>query len=98
MVEKRWLGDKSGQGFYQKRKTPSGREILALDFQEMAYVPLKKAKLPAVEQVKAAGGLKKRLRALAYSPSKEGQFTWNVLKKTLLYSAAKLPEIADDIV
>jgi len=98
MVEKGWLGDKTGQGFYQKKKTPSGREILSLDYQELTYIPMKKAKLPAVEQAKAAGGLKKRLKALVYSPSREGQFTWNILKKVLLYSAAKLPEIADDIV
>jgi 3-hydroxyacyl-CoA dehydrogenase len=98
MVEKRWLGDKAGQGFYQKKKTASGKEILVLNYQELSYAPLKKAKLPAVEQAKAAGGLKKRLKALAYSPSKEGTFTWNILKKTLLYAASKLPEIADDVV
>ncbi|MED4731524.1 3-hydroxyacyl-CoA dehydrogenase/enoyl-CoA hydratase family protein [Aneurinibacillus migulanus] len=98
MVEKRWLGDKTGQGFYQKKKTEKGREILSLDFQELTYIPTKKVKLPAIEQAKAAGRLGKRMKALVYSPSKEGQFTWNILKKVLLYSAAKLPEIADDIV
>ncbi|MFE4199771.1 3-hydroxyacyl-CoA dehydrogenase/enoyl-CoA hydratase family protein [Aneurinibacillus aneurinilyticus] len=98
MVEQGWLGDKAGQGFYQKKKTEKGREILSLDFQELTYIPTKKASLSAIEQAKAAGGLKKRMKTLAYSPSKEGQFTWNVLKKVLLYSAARLPEIADDIV
>jgi 3-hydroxyacyl-CoA dehydrogenase len=98
MVENRWLGDKTGQGFYQKKKTPAGREILSLDFQELTYIPMKKVKLPAIEQAKAAGGVKKRLKALVSIPSKEGQFTWNILKKVLLYSAARLPEIADDIV
>lgn len=98
MVEKRWLGDKTGQGFYQKKKTESGREILSLNYREFTYTPMKKVKLAAIEQAKAAGGLEKRLKTLVYSPSKEGRFVWNVLKKVLLYSAAKLPEIADDIV
>ncbi|WP_047151026.1 3-hydroxyacyl-CoA dehydrogenase/enoyl-CoA hydratase family protein [Aneurinibacillus tyrosinisolvens] len=98
MVENRWLGDKTGQGFYQKKKTAAGREIQALDYNEFTYVPLQKVKLAAVEQAKAAGGLKKRLQALAYSPTKEGQFTWNVIKKVLIYSANKIPEIADDVV
>jgi 3-hydroxyacyl-CoA dehydrogenase len=98
LVDNGWLGDKSGQGFYQKKKTAKGKELNVLDYDTFEYVPVKKEKLAAVEQVKQAGGLKKRIPALAYSPSREGDFTWNVLKKVLLYSASKIPEIADDVV
>ena len=98
MLANRWLGDKSGQGFYKKTKTAAGKEILVLDYTKHEYVPLAKRKLAGVEQAKAVGGLKNRMKTLAYSPTKEGQFVWNVLKGVLLYSAAKLPEIADDIV
>lgn len=98
MLANGWLGDKSGQGFYKKTKTATGKEILSFDYTTQTYVPLTKRKLAGVEQAKAAGGLKKRIKALAYSPTKEGQFVWNVLKAVLLYSATKLPEIADDIV
>ncbi|WCK52781.1 3-hydroxyacyl-CoA dehydrogenase/enoyl-CoA hydratase family protein [Aneurinibacillus sp. Ricciae_BoGa-3] len=98
LVENGWLGDKRGQGFYQKKKTAKGRELNVLDYHTFEYVPVKKEKLAAVEQAKQAGGLRKRIAALAYSHSREGEFTWNVLKKVLLYSASKVPEIADDIV
>ena len=32
------------------------------------------------------------------SPDRGGQFAWKILKKTLLYSAEKIPEISDDVV
>ncbi|WP_027417664.1 3-hydroxyacyl-CoA dehydrogenase/enoyl-CoA hydratase family protein [Aneurinibacillus terranovensis] len=98
LLKNGWLGDKSKQGFYKKQTTAAGREILVLNYNTLEYASIQRVKIPEIEQVKAAGGVKSRLQALAYSQSKEGQFIWNVLKKVLLYSASKIPEIADDIV
>ncbi len=47
MLERRWLGDKTGQGFYKKEKDAEGNEVrLALDWQTVAYRPATRPKFP----------------------------------------------------
>jgi 3-hydroxyacyl-CoA dehydrogenase len=41
--------------------------------------------------------LRERIKTLVTSPDRGGQFAWKILKKTLLYSVEKIPEIADDV-
>lgn len=98
MIERRWLGQKSGQGFFKQERTASGKEILALDYHTLTYRPRVKPSFPSLVAAKAAKTLPQKLQALAYGEDKGSQFIWNVLKKVLLYSAANVPTIADDIV
>lgn len=94
MVKRGMLGQKSKQGFFKKE----GETILTLDLETLEYRPRKKANFPSLEATKATPELKDRLRGLVYAEDKGGQFLWEVMKRTLLYSASKLGEIADDIV
>ena len=94
MVKRGWLGQKSGQGFFRKE----GDAILTLDLESLEYRPRKKGNFPSLEAAKAKADLKERLQILAYAEDKGGKFIWEVLKKTLLYSANKMGEIADDVV
>ncbi len=94
MVEKGWLGSKSGQGFFLKK----GKEILELDPVTLEYGPRKKLSTPAVELSKQEKGTANKLKALVYADDKAGQFLWNTMAKSLVYSAQLLGEIADDIV
>ncbi|MEJ8546841.1 3-hydroxyacyl-CoA dehydrogenase/enoyl-CoA hydratase family protein [Brevibacillus borstelensis] len=98
MVEKRWLGQKAGQGFFKQVKTVEGKEILALDYHTMEYRPRAKAKYASLEAAKTAKTLPEKLKALVYGKDKGSEFVWCVFKKVLLYSAEKAHEIADDIV
>jgi len=98
MVQNRWLGQKTGQGFYKQEKTASGKEILTLDYNTLEYKPREKAKFASLEAAKTAKTLPDKLKALVYGKDTGSEFVWNVFKKVLLYSAAKVPEIADDIV
>src|SRR5882724_6896863 len=43
MLERKWLGDKTGAGFYKKKKGPKEDERLALDWKTLEYRPLQKA-------------------------------------------------------
>ncbi|MEO2073845.1 MAG: 3-hydroxyacyl-CoA dehydrogenase/enoyl-CoA hydratase family protein [Bacillus sp. (in: firmicutes)] len=94
MVEKGWLGSKSGQGFFLKK----GKEILELDPTTLEYGPRKKLSTPSVELAKQEKGSGNKLKALVYANDKAGQFLWNTTKQSLVYSAKLLGEIADDIV
>jgi 3-hydroxyacyl-CoA dehydrogenase len=94
MVEKGWLGSKSGQGFFLKK----GKEILELDPSTLEYGPRKKLTTPSVELAKQEKGSGNKLKALVYANDKAGQFLWNTTKQSLVYSAKLLGEIADNIV
>ncbi|MEK3745643.1 MULTISPECIES: 3-hydroxyacyl-CoA dehydrogenase/enoyl-CoA hydratase family protein [Brevibacillus] len=98
MVEKRWIGQKAGQGFFKQVKSAQGKEILALDINTLEYRPSVKPKYPSLDAAKTAKTLPEKLRALAYGKDKGSEFVWSVFKKVLLYSAEKAYEIADDIV
>ncbi|MCM3725055.1 3-hydroxyacyl-CoA dehydrogenase NAD-binding domain-containing protein [Neobacillus cucumis] len=94
MVEKGWLGSKSGQGFFLKK----GKEILELDPNTFEYGPRKKLSTPAVELAKQEKGIANKLKALVYANDKAGQFLWNTFTESFVYSAQLLGVIADDIV
>ncbi|MDR9855360.1 3-hydroxyacyl-CoA dehydrogenase/enoyl-CoA hydratase family protein [Paenibacillus sp. VCA1] len=97
MVEKGWLGEKSGQGFYLKKKGPGGSEILALDLTTMEYAPQSKPKSASIEAAKLAKGAKEKTKALLAAKDRYSDLAWNILKQVLVYSAEKVGEIADSV-
>lgn len=98
MVNRQWLGQKTGQGFYKKVKYEGKEEILVLDYESLDYRPQGKAQFPSIEMAKTIEPPGERIRTLVTSADRAGQFAWKVLKKTLLYAAEKIPEISDDVV
>jgi len=98
MVKNQWLGQKTKQGFYKKVKGEGKEETLVLDYEKLDYRPQEKVNLPSVEMGKNIDDVRERIKAVVTSPDRGGQFAWKILKKTLLYSAEKIPEIADDVV
>ena len=93
MLNKGWLGSKSGQGFFLKQ----GKDILELDPETLEYGPRKKLKTAATEMSKQQKGTANKMKALVYADDRAGQLLWNVLSPTLIYSAELLGEIADDV-
>lgn len=98
MVENRWLGEKSGQGFFKREKTANGREIQALDIVSLTYRPRKKLQSASFEAARNANTLPDKLRAFVYGKDDAARFIWEILKKMLLYTAQKQFEIAEDVV
>ena len=101
MVKRRWLGDKTGQGFYRKIKDASGQEQrLALDVDTLEHRPLVKARLAALDTAKAIQTLPERLRALlANDPAKDksAAYLWPLLANLWNYAADRIGEVADDV-
>ncbi|MGZ9584496.1 3-hydroxyacyl-CoA dehydrogenase/enoyl-CoA hydratase family protein [Paenibacillus marinisediminis] len=98
MVERGWLGEKSGQGFYLKKKGANGSEILALDLSTMEYAVQKKASSGSLEAAKLAKGARAKTKALLSAGDRYSDLAWNILKQVLIYSAEKVGEIADTVV
>ncbi|MET3545012.1 3-hydroxyacyl-CoA dehydrogenase [Paenibacillus favisporus] len=97
MVARGWLGEKSGQGFYLKKKTPAGSEILSLDLKTLEYVPQMKPKSASLEAAKMAKGAGAKTKALLGAKDRYSDLAWDILKQVLVYSAEKVGEIADSV-
>ena len=97
MIETGLLGDKAQKGFYKKVSDLSGTKIYALDYKTVDYVLQRKADLPLLDELKRLTDPGASLQRLAYSDDRAGRFAWKTLKKMLLYCAAKIPEIAENI-
>jgi len=100
MLERRWLGDKTGQGFYKKdpeAKDPKNNR-LALDWHTLDYRPAARPKFPSIEMVKNAESLPERLRLVLRGDvrkDKAAAFLFPLLTGIWNYAADCLPEIAD---
>ncbi|GIP38863.1 3-hydroxyacyl-CoA dehydrogenase [Paenibacillus sp. J31TS4] len=97
LVARGWIGEKAGQGFYKKIKGEQGSEILTLDLAAMDYAKSRKPSSASLEAAKAAKGAKEKTRALLSGKDRYAELAWEIVKKTLVYTAAKVGEIADTI-
>lgn len=97
MIKNGLLGQKTKQGFYKKWKEGEKEETLVLDYNSLSYRPEKKISFPSIEMVKNIDDVRERIKVLITISDRGGEFAWKILKKTLLYSAEKIPEISDDI-
>ncbi|WP_295120439.1 3-hydroxyacyl-CoA dehydrogenase/enoyl-CoA hydratase family protein [uncultured Chitinophaga sp.] len=97
IVDNKWLGDKTGQGFYKKTKGEGGKEILTLNLQTMEYGPRQKARFGSIEAAKPIDDLKQRIRAVANGTDKAGQFYQSFHAYLFSYISHRIPEVADDL-
>ncbi len=102
MMARKWLGDKTQQGFYKKARAADGKELrLVLDLGTMEYKPAAKVSFPEIEMAKANDSLPSRIRALlSGNPAKDkvAKFYWQVLPEMWTYAANRIGEVADTIV
>ncbi len=98
MNENRWLGDKTGQGFYKKTKGEGGKtEILSLDLITLEYTPQMKVKFATLEATKPIEGLKERYKVLISGKDKAGEFYRKSFFALFAYVSNRIPEIADEL-
>jgi 3-hydroxyacyl-CoA dehydrogenase len=98
MVDNNWLGDKTGQGFFQKKKGEKGeREIYTLDLKTFEYKPRTRSKFATVESAKAVDDLSQRLKILCAGQDKAGEFYRQFHYGLFSYISHRIPEISDEI-
>ncbi len=98
MMANGWLGDKTGQGYYKKIGKGDKREIFAIDWKTLEYHPAQKVKFPSAEAARQVEHLPSRLRQLVSGKDRVGEFLWKVFSDIFIYSAERIPEIADRVV
>ncbi|MFZ1751475.1 MAG: 3-hydroxyacyl-CoA dehydrogenase/enoyl-CoA hydratase family protein [Saprospiraceae bacterium] len=100
LLDNKFLGDKSGQGFYKKtdqRDEKGSRIILALDLNTLEYNPAQKPMIPVVGIAKKVEIMDKRLKEIIASDEKSGHFVRDLLCGMMVYAANRIPEISDNI-
>ncbi|MCG2431556.1 3-hydroxyacyl-CoA dehydrogenase/enoyl-CoA hydratase family protein [Aequorivita xiaoshiensis] len=98
MMEKKWLGSKSGQGFYKKVKDDKGNsEILSLDLDTLEYRKRKKASFATLEKTKSVGTVTDRFPILIAGEDKAGEFYRKNFAAMFAYVSKRIPEITDEL-
>lgn len=98
IVENKWLGDKTGQGFFKKTKGAGGeKEILTLNLKTMEYGPRQRPKFATVEAARAVDDLRVRLKMLVQGTDKAGEFLRQFHYGLFSYISYRIPEISDEL-
>ncbi len=98
LMENKWLGSKSGQGFYKKIKGDDGRsEILGLDLETLEYRKGKKASFPTLELTKSIDKVVDRFKVLVNGKDKAGEFYRKSFGSMFAYVSKRIPEISDEL-
>lgn len=97
MMENKWLGSKTNQGFYKKTKNAEGKkEILTLDLDTMEYRTKKRAKFATLELTKNIDKPIDRFKILIKGKDKAGAFYRKNFAAMFAYCANRIPEITTD--
>ena len=91
LVERGWVGAKSGQGFYKKG---ADGEIVTLAPASMSYRSKEPGKFPSIEAARSIEDVGERIRTLFNGKDKVGQFLRATLGPTLEYAARVQPDIS----
>jgi len=92
MMENKWLGSKTGQGFYKKE----GKDILSLDLNTLEYRAAKKASFATLELTKTIDKPIDRFKVLVKGKDKAGEFYRKNFAAMFAYVSNRVPEITDD--
>ena len=98
MSENKWLGSKTGQGFYKKVKAKDGKsEILSLDLETMDYRAKKRANFATLENTKPIDKVIDRFKVLVDGKDKAGVFYRKSFAALFAYVSHRIPEITDEL-
>jgi 3-hydroxyacyl-CoA dehydrogenase len=104
MIEKNWLGSKTGQGFYKKSPSPAlpkeegvKFDILSLDLNTLEYRAAKKVSFETLELTKTIDKPIDRFKVLVKGKDKAGEFYRKSLAAMFAYVSNRIPEITDEL-
>jgi 3-hydroxyacyl-CoA dehydrogenase len=99
LMANKWLGDKTGQGFYKKTRDDKGKTvILSLDLKTFEYGAQQRVSFETLERSKAVDQLADRFALLLAGQDLAGEFYRKTILDGFRYASNRVPEIADDLV
>ncbi|WP_299438839.1 3-hydroxyacyl-CoA dehydrogenase/enoyl-CoA hydratase family protein [uncultured Aquimarina sp.] len=98
MMENKWLGSKTKQGFYKKNVSAEGKkEILSLDLDTLEYRAGKRASFATLEMTKTIDKVVDRFKVLVAGKDRAGEFYRKSFAALFAYVSNRIPEITDDL-
>ena len=98
MMENKWLGSKTKQGFYKRVVGEGGKkEILSLDLNTLEYRPKQRAKFATLELTKTIDNVIDRFKVLVSGKDKAGEFYRKSFTAMFAYVQNRIPEISDEL-
>lgn len=98
MMENKWLGSKTKQGFYKMTKDANGnRDILSLDLNTLEYRQKKSTKFATLELTKSIDNVADRFKVLVAGKDKAGEFYRKSFAAMFAYVQNRIPEISDEL-
>jgi 3-hydroxyacyl-CoA dehydrogenase len=98
MMENKWLGSKTKQGFYKLERHKDGtKDILSLDLDTLEYRPNKKAKFATLELTKSIDKVVDRFKVLVSGKDKAGEFYRKNFAALFAYVSNRIPEITTEL-
>lgn len=98
MMANKWLGNKTGQGFYKKAMVDGKREFQHLNLKTFEYESPSKPRFESVGAVRKVEGLGERLQQLLAHDDKAANYARKNLYFNMAYAAYVGPEIAHSLV
>jgi len=99
MVQRGWLGEKSGQGFYKRVKNADGSStILELNLKTLEYEPQQKVRYPSLGEARNISDPAKRVLAVLSGDDRASEFARQTTADALCYAATIATDIAESIV
>jgi len=99
MLNRKWLGRKTGQGFYHMRAGEGGaKELWALNLKTMEYEPPTKPRFDSVSAHRKVEPTGERIRLLINETDRGGQYLFHLHAFYLAYASNRVPEITETIV
>jgi len=93
MMENKWLGSKTGQGFYKKE----GKTISVLDLNTLEYREKKRTKFATLELTKTIDNVIDRFKVLVGGKDKAAGFYRKNFAAMFAYVSHRIPEISDEL-
>ncbi len=98
MIANKWLGNKTGQGFFRRERGDGGkRTVFTLDPSAMEYREYPRVSFPAIDAVKEISSPLERIKVMVNSQDRAGKLAWETTADTLVYAAAIGATITDDV-
>ncbi len=97
MLENKWLGSKTKQGFYKKVVVDGKKKFLTIDFNTFEYKEDEKPRFSAFEKTKGIDDLLKRIKILFDDEARAGMFYRKTFYNLFKYVSFRTGEISDEI-
>ncbi|MCY4246137.1 MAG: 3-hydroxyacyl-CoA dehydrogenase/enoyl-CoA hydratase family protein [Chloroflexi bacterium] len=98
LLERRWLGRKTGRGFYHMRREGGAKTLWALNLNTLEYEPPSQPRFDSVTQLRAVEPLGERIRLLLHADDRGGRFLYHLHGFLLAYASQRVPEITNSII